>query len=222
MDYNLNQEVEAYTASGWQKGKIIGLGPSPKGVAYKIEKQNGHIGVYDEKDLRPAQPESAEGAVLDDCPIRKRMQQGQQEPKFHYNQIVQFELDDVPRCGVVLDVELQSDGIYYSIGDNNGNVFICIEDHIREIAAMLPGEYLADTDTVVPDPIRPNHYTRFAIDPIEYCLKNGIGFCAGNVIKYVSRFDMKGGLEDLDKAEEYLRRMRKDYAEKQAKAAQKN
>ena len=64
------------------------------------------------------------------------------------------------------------------------------------------------------DPVKPHHYTRFVIDPIEYCNKNGIGFCAGNVIKYVSRYDAKGGIEDLDKAEEYLRRMRKHYAEK--------
>lgn len=31
--------------------------------------------------------------------------------------------------------------------------------------------------------------------------------CAGNVIKYVSRFKKKNGLEDLKKAEWYLRRL---------------
>jgi hypothetical protein len=42
------------------------------------------------------------------------------------------------------------------------------------------------------------------IQPVEYVLANGIGFCEGNVIKYVSRWQQKGGVEDLRKARHYL------------------
>lgn len=57
------------------------------------------------------------------------------------------------------------------------------------------------------DPISPNHYARFKIQPIEFIEENGIGFFEGNVIKYVCRYDAKNGLEDLKKARSYLDRM---------------
>ncbi len=49
-----------------------------------------------------------------------------------------------------------------------------------------------------------DHYRETAIQPIEYVLSNGLGFCEGNVIKYVSRWKTKGGVEDLLKAKHYL------------------
>jgi hypothetical protein len=54
------------------------------------------------------------------------------------------------------------------------------------------------------DPISPNHYARFKIQPVEFIMANGLGFCVGNVIKYVCRYDAKNGLEDLRKARSYL------------------
>lgn len=50
----------------------------------------------------------------------------------------------------------------------------------------------------------PAHYARFAIEPIDFIAANGIGFAAGNVIKYVCRQDAKDGLKDLHKARYYL------------------
>ena len=49
-----------------------------------------------------------------------------------------------------------------------------------------------------------SHYKDMAIQPIEFTLKNGLGFCEGNVIKYVSRHKSKGGRADLEKAIHYL------------------
>jgi len=60
------------------------------------------------------------------------------------------------------------------------------------------------------DPVRPDHYPQ-AIDVIEFCQSNSIGFAEGNVIKYVLRHDKKNGLEDLLKAQEYLRRLIEQY-----------
>ena len=48
------------------------------------------------------------------------------------------------------------------------------------------------------------HYKDCAIQPAEYIHKNGIGYMEGNVIKYVSRWRNKNGLEDLKKARHYL------------------
>lgn len=49
-----------------------------------------------------------------------------------------------------------------------------------------------------------NHYTNGAIQPIEYILANDLDFCEGNVVKYVTRWRHKNGLEDLMKARHYL------------------
>lgn len=49
-----------------------------------------------------------------------------------------------------------------------------------------------------------NHYKEMVIQPIEFTLKNNLGFCEGNIIKYVSRYKNKNGVEDLKKARHYL------------------
>ncbi len=49
-----------------------------------------------------------------------------------------------------------------------------------------------------------DHYKDFEIQPIEFITSNSLGFCEGNVIKYVCRHASKGGGTDLDKAIHYL------------------
>ena len=49
----------------------------------------------------------------------------------------------------------------------------------------------------------PDHY-RTDIQHIEYIVANNMGFCEGNVVKYISRWEMKGGVEDLEKAKHYI------------------
>lgn len=48
------------------------------------------------------------------------------------------------------------------------------------------------------------HYKTLKIQPVEYIHANGIGYFEGNVIKYVTRWRAKGGLEDLRKARHYI------------------
>jgi hypothetical protein len=45
-----------------------------------------------------------------------------------------------------------------------------------------------------------NHYKDMPIQPIEYIAVNGLSFLQGSVVKYVSRYKAKGGLQDLEKA----------------------
>jgi len=54
------------------------------------------------------------------------------------------------------------------------------------------------------------HYS-MPIQPIEYIMKNGLGFCEGNVVKYVSRHRQKNGVEDLKKAIHYLEMLIEEY-----------
>ena len=44
------------------------------------------------------------------------------------------------------------------------------------------------------------HYKGMAIQPMEYSMKNGLDPCQHTIIKYVSRFRDKAGIEDLEKA----------------------
>lgn len=48
------------------------------------------------------------------------------------------------------------------------------------------------------------HYSDMAIQPIDYITKNGLGYIEGNIIKYISRYRSKNGLEDLKKARHYI------------------
>lgn len=54
-----------------------------------------------------------------------------------------------------------------------------------------------------------NHY-KLPIEPIDYILKNHLGYCEGNVVKYVTRHATKNGAEDIRKAIHYLEFILKD------------
>lgn len=60
-----------------------------------------------------------------------------------------------------------------------------------------------DCEIVEETRIKPEHYN-LPITPLEYITKNNLGFIEGNIIKYISRYKNKNGLEDLKKAQEYL------------------
>lgn len=49
-----------------------------------------------------------------------------------------------------------------------------------------------------------DHYKRLKIQTWDYIIANDLGFLEGNVIKYVSRWRNKGGIQDLLKARHYL------------------
>jgi hypothetical protein len=49
-----------------------------------------------------------------------------------------------------------------------------------------------------------DHYKGKAIQPIIYIHANNLGFCEGNVVKYVTRWKSKGGKADILKAIHYL------------------
>ena len=55
----------------------------------------------------------------------------------------------------------------------------------------------------------PKHYDKvgFGIQPLEYIIANELDFLEGNVIKHVSRYPHKGGLNDLLKARTYIEKL---------------
>ncbi len=52
--------------------------------------------------------------------------------------------------------------------------------------------------------INPDHYSTFSIEPLDFIVENDLDFLQGNIIKYVTRFPFKNGVEDLIKARRYI------------------
>lgn len=48
------------------------------------------------------------------------------------------------------------------------------------------------------------NYTKCSIQPIEYIHANNLPFIEGNVVKYITRWRAKNGIEDLKKVIHYV------------------
>ena len=48
-----------------------------------------------------------------------------------------------------------------------------------------------------------DHYKSMAIQPIDYITQNNLGWCEGNIVKYITRWKQKGGVSDIDKVIHY-------------------
>ena len=51
------------------------------------------------------------------------------------------------------------------------------------------------------------HYKDKSIQPWDYIIANDLGYLEGNVVKYISRWKNKNGVEDLKKAQHYLSKL---------------
>tara|TARA_R110002012_G_scaffold156209_3_gene317075 strand:+ start:4597 stop:5046 length:450 start_codon:yes stop_codon:yes gene_type:complete len=81
-------------------------------------------------------------------------------------------------------------------GENNT---LKAENHWREASEDELEETKAASSQVGGD-----WYSSQEIEPIEYTIANNLGYCEGNVCKYVTRHHLKGGAEDIRKAIHYL------------------
>lgn len=73
-------------------------------------------------------------------------------------------------------------------------------------------KWQSPTKEVETSPINPAHYkdtTIQFIDAVKAAMttEQYLGFLRGNVIKYLWRYENKGGKQDLEKAEWYLKRL---------------
>ena len=49
-----------------------------------------------------------------------------------------------------------------------------------------------------------DHYKKLAIQPMQYSMANGLDACQHTIIKYVTRFRDKNGIQDLEKAKHVI------------------
>jgi len=84
------------------------------------------------------------------------------------------------------------------------------EEALEEMVRQAEELDLYD-DAIVHDLTKPlsqqiggEHYRQGDIQPIEYIHANDMDFFSGNVVKYITRWRYKNGLEDLKKAKHYI------------------
>lgn len=69
---------------------------------------------------------------------------------------------------------------------------------------MTQTELFPNTPQALDVQVGGNHYKALKIQPIEYIHANNLGYCEGNVVKYISRWRSKGGIKDLEKVKHYV------------------
>ena len=57
---------------------------------------------------------------------------------------------------------------------------------------------------------KPKHYTQGSIDVWDFIIDKKLNFLEGNIVKYISRWRIKGKIEDLKKAQAYLNKLIKE------------
>ena len=53
----------------------------------------------------------------------------------------------------------------------------------------------------------PKHYNERKMEPLDYIIANELDFLEGNIVKYITRYTYKGGVNDLLKARTYLEKL---------------
>ena len=83
------------------------------------------------------------------------------------------------------------------------------EAWIRELERLGRYDLIKKNVGTVDNP--PRHYD-VGIEPVKYITSHGLGFLEGNIIKYITRYKMKGNpVEDLHKARVYIDLILKQY-----------
>lgn len=78
--------------------------------------------------------------------------------------------------------------------------------YIERLSIEIPVEdSYGDDVTETVEQKKDVHYHKCKIEPIEYILANNLGFCEGNIVKYITRYKDKGKpLDDLRKIKVYV------------------
>ena len=98
--------------------------------------------------------------------------------------------------------KLEYEGLdYIKVINNVGDLCSYPYSIFRKLSKQEEEKINANTNK-----IKPTYYGS-GIDVIEFCLRNNLTFMQGNVIKYVTRYKNKNGIEDLEKAKEYIERL---------------
>jgi len=89
----------------------------------------------------------------------------------------------------------------------NDNVEVlkkALQEKMLQAIPMLEQQALEPVSVANAIQVGGGHYQGKAIQPWDYIVSNRLGYLEGNVVKYISRWQDKGGRQDLEKARHYL------------------
>lgn len=111
------------------------------------------------------------------------------------------------------------DGDVVTIRELNGDVFWIVEfdnygkDYTYFGLADAAWELVEEEETKAnTSQVGGTHYQK-TIQPWDYIVANNMGYLEGNIVKYITRYKDKNGLEDLMKAHHYLAKLIETYKE---------
>lgn len=81
---------------------------------------------------------------------------------------------------------------------------------LKNFTDVVGRDFMTEHFVIIPPPgalaiqVGGSHYKNCIIQPVEYCEANRLGACESAVVKYITRWRDKGGLEDLNKIKHYV------------------
>lgn len=110
------------------------------------------------------------------------------------------------------EIQRKEDGHWLLFKAKGKHAGICVENMTFGTAVVGWIDEQLDDEMNTPKPsigafdtqVGGDNYKKMAIQPAEYCQKNGLHFMESCVIKYVSRHRTKNGKQDIDKAIHFL------------------
>lgn len=94
-------------------------------------------------------------------------------------------------------------GKIYDVNENIVN-----DDYMISDSSVQAGIFVVDCELVeesaLSTQIDGSHYKDYVIQPAEYCQKNKLNHCESSIVKYITRWQDKGGIKDLEKIKHYV------------------
>lgn len=98
------------------------------------------------------------------------------------------------------------DNDYYIITIDKGNRRLFRKKRFRKVNHIVGVSGQKGINNLPDTPYTPSHYKK-GIETWDYTDSWGMDFLEGNIIKYITRWKNKGGIDDLRKALMYLQRL---------------
>lgn len=86
----------------------------------------------------------------------------------------------------------------YEAGDGGGATYTLPQDALSQ--AFEEADHSFEDNSPLLGQVGGCHYAVLAIQPMTYALENNLNYAQANVVKYVTRYKQKNGIEDLRKA----------------------
>lgn len=101
-----------------------------------------------------------------------------------------------------LKIQMEYKSLPVSYPGSNEHIFDWSWEELEKYFTLVP-----KVSVEVSSKTNPDHYCQGKIEPWDFCISQNMGGLEFNIVKYISRYKYKNGLEDLHKAKTYLEKL---------------